>query len=147
MTFIAPQAFFHAIINNSYGPLEKALPLTLANKMYNPDANAEQGAEGGSSDKGSSDYHFVSNSADSKSREQPESEEDAYGFAHPAVSRPQRTIWLPRDALGLAGEEERECKDAGVDASVGPDATMDEKGKVDVTGYPPEVQALLESEQ
>lgn len=64
--------------------------------------------------------------------------EEDYGFAHPAASRPQRTVWLPRDTLGLAEEEERGCRDAGVDVSLA-DATMNEKGKVDISGSPPDL--------
>ncbi|KAF8637889.1 hypothetical protein AX17_002512 [Amanita inopinata Kibby_2008] len=145
-------AFYHMIINNSYGPLEKALPLTLAEKMYNPDA-ALQGEPSGEQatsmhasgkDKEKEFYPFATSAAAVASQEQIENaEEEAYGFGHPAVSRPQRTIWLPRDVLGLAAEEERACREAGVHASVGPDAVMDGKGKVNVSGVPPEVRALI----
>ncbi|KAF8627878.1 hypothetical protein AX15_004194 [Amanita polypyramis BW_CC] len=140
-------AFFHLIINHSYGPLERALPMTLADKTYNPHTAAQEANQGTSLDNNSSDYHFISNTAALGSREQlatADSKEEPYGFAHPAVSRSQRTIWLPRDVLGLAEEEERECAEVGVDVSVGPDATMDEEGKVDVTGFPPEMQALMQ---
>ena len=81
---------------------------------------------------------------------------DEYGFAHPAASRPQRTVWIPADELGhgtsilraivkgscahaLSGEEEaRACRDAGVNASTH-DAVVDPKGKVDILGPPPDV--------
>lgn len=62
--------------------------------------------------------------------------EEEYGFAHPAASRPQRTVWFPRDRLGLAEEEERACREAGVDVSV-QRAEVDEKGKVGISGAPP----------
>jgi len=137
-------AFFHLIINNSYGPLKRALPLSLADKMYNPEATAPPSDE--DHDKQSSNYHFVSKAApESVEHIEPQKpEEGMYGFAQPAVSRPQRTIWLPLDPLGLAEEEERACQEAGVDASVGPDAVMNEKGKVDVTGPPPDVRASMD---
>lgn len=64
--------------------------------------------------------------------------EEDYGFAHPAASRPQRTIWLPRDELGLVTEEERACAEAGVDVS-DKNAQMDAKGKVDIVGGPPDM--------
>lgn len=67
-----------------------------------------------------------------------EEEEESYGFAHPAASRPQRAVWIPRDALGLWKEEERECEEAGVRVSES-HAVMDEKGKVDVSGGPPDM--------
>ncbi|TFK73459.1 DUF221-domain-containing protein [Pluteus cervinus] len=62
--------------------------------------------------------------------------EDEYGFAHPAASRPQRIVWIPKDVLGLGEGEVRGCEEVGVDASTA-DARMDEKGNVDVDGLPP----------
>ncbi|KIK55038.1 hypothetical protein GYMLUDRAFT_249051 [Collybiopsis luxurians FD-317 M1] len=66
--------------------------------------------------------------------------EEEYGFAHPAVSRPQRTVWIPKDQLGLAEEEERACLEKGIDVSTR-DAEMNEKGKVELTGdgQPPDL--------
>ncbi|KAF5381309.1 hypothetical protein D9615_008319 [Tricholomella constricta] len=64
--------------------------------------------------------------------------EEEYGLAHPAASRPQRTVWLPRDTLGLAEEEERGCRQAGVDVSI-QDAQMNGTGKVDISGSPPDL--------
>ena len=60
-----------------------------------------------------------------------------YGFSHPAASRPQRTVWIPRDTLGLSKDEVEGCRAAGVDAECR-DAEMNEKGKVDVSGSPPD---------
>jgi len=148
-------AFYHVIISNSYGPLEKALPLTLADKMYNPEAACQQAgpsseAGGATSDKASSQEHFSHNILSVGSLEQLEQlaveelEEDDLEFAPPAISDAQRTIWLPHDALGLAESEQRACLEAGVDASVGPNATMDANGKVDVTGFPPESKPQLD---
>jgi hypothetical protein len=77
-------------------------------------------------------------SASSK-RDTTEDEVQEFGFAHPAISRPPRTVWLPKDALGLSAEEEKGCREAGVNASVS-NATMDEKGKVDITGAPPDAK-------
>ncbi|PFH49884.1 hypothetical protein AMATHDRAFT_75949 [Amanita thiersii Skay4041] len=148
-------AFFHAVINNSYGPLEKSLPLTLTEKMLSGAETSPQ--EGYHPNRASMVSDSKPLSAESEAGDAPDTanafatrqetevedpEEEAYGFAHPAVSRPQRTIWLPKDAFGLAQEEEKQCREAGVDASVGPDAVMNEKGKVDVSGMPPEIQAL-----
>lgn len=66
--------------------------------------------------------------------------EDYYGFAHPATSRPQRTVWIPKDHLGLSEEEERACWEKGIDIS-SKDAEMNEKGKVELTGdsQPPDL--------
>jgi hypothetical protein len=47
-------------------------------------------------------------------------------------------VWIPRDTLGLAEVEERACKEMGI--RVGDvHATMDEGGKVDVRGGPPDL--------
>ena len=35
-------------------------------------------------------------------------------FYHPASVEPQRVVWLPKDTLGLAEEEEKAIRDAGV---------------------------------
>ena len=42
-----------------------------------------------------------------------EKQEENYGFAHPAASRPQWTVWIPKDEFGLAEAEEATCKEAG----------------------------------
>ncbi len=67
--------------------------------------------------------------------------EAEYGFAHPAASRPQRIVWLPL-AQGSAGllskSEAKECHEAGVTVSL-VDAEMNEKGKVDISGPPPDL--------
>ena len=65
-------------------------------------------------------------------------QEEDYGFAHPAVSRPQRTVWIPKDTLGLAREEEKACKEAGIRISH-INAEMDETGKVGIDGGPPDL--------
>ena len=70
--------------------------------------------------------------------------ESKYGFAHPAISRPQRTVWIPGDELGMWKAEVAGCEEAGVGAARGPDgeevtAWMNRKGKVDVRGGPPDL--------
>ena len=64
--------------------------------------------------------------------------EERYGFAHPAASRPQRIVWLPKDTLGLTEEEVRGCEEAGVKVSY-VDARLNETGKVDIDGGPPDM--------
>ena len=71
-----------------------------------------------------------------------EDDEASYGFLHPAASRPQRTVWIPRDVLGGYVVEERECREAGV--RVGYErADMDEKGRVGVSGGPPDLVGVV----
>lgn len=57
-------------------------------------------------------------------------------FYHPASVEPQRVVWLPRDRLGLAAEEERAIRDAGILVS-SEGAVMDDKGHVDISAAPP----------
>lgn len=57
-------------------------------------------------------------------------------FYHPASVEPQRTVWLPKDVLGLAEEEEKALREAGILVSLD-GAKMDSKGHVDISGAPP----------
>ncbi|KAG5638302.1 hypothetical protein H0H81_000827 [Sphagnurus paluster] len=133
---------FNLIINNSYGPLLHALPLSLKDKTWGSSAT-QQEEESAPLVDGRRSESIAESPRDAKHSESPApiakaQSEDDYGFAHPAVSRPQRTIWLPKDTLGLAEEEERGCRDAGLDVSI-QDAEMNEKGHVDITGAPPDM--------
>lgn len=210
------QLFFNLIINNSYGPLIHALPLSLADMTGGFDPNREAAeeelhertslAEGESDEplkntiyaregsvtttdsppngKGRASTSStppppspaVSRSAEAemdveaardpapKSTEGPEEEgeegaeedhaeedprtapppaikpvdEDAgpREFYHPASVEAQRVVWLPQDVLGIAEEEARAIREAGILVSL-EHAVMDDKGHVDVSGAPP----------
>lgn len=67
-----------------------------------------------------------------------EEEFESYGFAHPAASRPQRIIWIPKDTLGLTEEEVKGCEEAGVRVGF-VNAKLDETGKVGIDGGPPDL--------
>lgn len=184
IVLIVITAGFHAIINNSYGPLLVALPLSLQNRLGNSVAieDAEDvGSEDGFGKENTSPSSpkdkdpLVDRNPDpeaavsgeqkdrirqglivseeprvpgdvgathteqkvSAKQEQAEINELAkYGFAHPAASRPQQTIWIPTDELGLSRREVEDTRKAGVDVS-SRDAMMNHKGKVDVSGVPP----------
>ncbi|KIK93365.1 hypothetical protein PAXRUDRAFT_34109 [Paxillus rubicundulus Ve08.2h10] len=58
-----------------------------------------------------------------------------YGFAHPALTRPQRVVWIPDDTLGLGKEEAKANYETGVLATT-EGATMDEKANVEVRAAP-----------
>ncbi|KAG6918385.1 hypothetical protein DXG01_014786 [Tephrocybe rancida] len=138
VVLIVLTAGFNIIINNSYGPLLHSLPLSIKDRM----SGATQPTETTRPPPHDKDVQpFVENNEKKEGPANPQplqsKSADDFGFAHPAVSRPQRTVWLPKDSSGLADEEERACKDAGVDAST-QDANINEKGKVDITGYPPD---------
>ncbi|GLB42058.1 putative extracellular tail, of 10TM putative phosphate transporter [Lyophyllum shimeji] len=149
VVLIVLTAGFHTIISNSYGPLLHALPLSLKDKTFGgtptiPDQRMSDEIPL-SANKSIEQHHLAAigvtrregSGSDAKDMQARKTEEE-YGFAHPAVSRPQRTVWLPRDAMGMAEEEERACRDAGVDVSYR-NAVMDERGKVDVSGSPPDL--------
>jgi hypothetical protein len=75
-------------------------------------------------------------------------DEQAYGFYHPAASRPQRTVWIPQDEFGVSRAEENACKEAGVRASStnGYVKVVDRKKgkvKVDVKGGPPDLIGVV----
>jgi hypothetical protein len=127
------------MIRDSYGPLIYALPLSLADKTYGtpglPGLLESEVSAGEGTSKGHTHDAVPGQVGDVQPLTKLEAE---YGFAHPALSRPQRTVWIPQDTLGLADEEEKACKDAGVDASL-KDAEMNEKGKVDISGPPPDM--------
>ena len=67
-----------------------------------------------------------------------EEEFESYGFAHPAASRPQRVVWISKDTLGLTAEEVKGCEEAKVKVGFR-NAKLDETGKVDIDGGPPDL--------
>ncbi|KAG8983611.1 hypothetical protein FRB93_007124 [Tulasnella sp. JGI-2019a] len=186
---------FNLIVNNSYGPLLHALPLTLAHKSYGMPAEPNHPAEedmdgneiedetrlaGGQYNKrgqrqgigavvarqpavasnvpptevGNARFNqagkietytgrpaTMNGSEDEDGNEQPIDtpvKEMPTDFNHPATVEPQRTIWLPRDTLGLADAEVRVFEANGIDAST-EHADINQKGKVTIDGRPPEL--------
>src|ERR1700683_4165867 len=116
------------MIDDSFGPLIQSLPLTLSHRIgdeitreseaareyeesrdvaedeKNPiitsDLEAQNSAGVGGSINGREEtapHSSWDDEPDMDYREQAD-----FGFAHPAVSRPQRTIWMAKDALGLS---------------------------------------------
>jgi len=147
------------MINDSYGPLLHSLPLSLADRLgeeptsaveepresqESHDAVASEKKAAIAADPEAQNSAGVGKSAngneaddetDMKPREQPD-----YGFAHPAVSKPQRTVWMARDTLGLSAEEAAANKERGIDVSL-VDANMDAKGNVTIQGPPPDEES------
>lgn len=121
------QAFFHIILNNSYGPLISAIPLSLAKQTSSL-------AIPGSSDARKTEQTYVENTAAGGPNDGPPPTYEE--FAHPASVEPQRIVWIPRDPLGLYETEEQANRAHGVEASAA-GARMDAKGHVDVEGGPP----------
>ncbi|KAJ7512679.1 hypothetical protein B0H11DRAFT_1897989 [Mycena galericulata] len=142
---------FQLLIDNSYGPLKHALPLSLADKTFSATpversgtAMTHNGSEAHEMTppikppSPNEEYEGLTDSQKVGNRAARIKSEEEYGFAHPAASRPQRIVWFPRDRLGLGEEEERACREVGVNASL-KDAEMNEKGKVDISGPPPDL--------
>lgn len=146
------QAGFQIVINNSYGPLISALPLSIADKIYESDGSPE--VDNGKSN-GKRRDTVDSALGTSTSGPRPSKDQDLvqdayfddhhfalhadgavdYGFAHPALARPQRVIWIPDDTLGL-GKEEVEANEASGVLATTAGASMDGAGKIVVTAPP-----------
>ncbi|GAA5911541.1 uncharacterized protein JCM6883_005788 [Sporobolomyces salmoneus] len=62
---------------------------------------------------------------------------DRHAFDHPASYEDYPTVWIPQDRRGFYEREVGDTKSAGVDVST-EGATMNEKGKVDISRGPPE---------
>ena len=126
------QAFFQIILNNSYGPLITAIPLSLADQMSAP-------ATARPNDTRKPEEAYIEDNAGSGPDANPPVYEE---FAHPASVEPQRVVWIPRDALGLGEMEEQANRAHDVEASM-LGARMDGKGHVDVEGAPPSGEARV----
>jgi len=148
---------FNLVIAFSYGPLEKALPLSLADKTY--DANhpipseEDLGPEPSttSNPRTSEDIIKVENggleptNVEAKPKD-PEAEEDEdlhdftidgpRDFDHPASVETQRIVWVPDDVLGLGKAEVEDMMKRSIQASL-EKTEMDDKGKIKITGPPP----------
>lgn len=61
---------------------------------------------------------------------------DRNAFDHPATYQDYDTVWIPQDPAGLYRDELEATQAAGVDVSC-EGATMNEKGKVDISRAPP----------
>ncbi|KAI0261640.1 hypothetical protein BC834DRAFT_895208 [Gloeopeniophorella convolvens] len=191
--------FFQNTIINSYGPLIKYLPLTLADRSYDGGAKADTEAPvvpdapqpvpsssedvnaidyAKTSDKDTTTQHVemqpapsydhqstsangggspridgantspmkrkASGSFTNETRSSSPSpsakaieDERPTDFSHPAAVEEQRVVWLPKDALGLVHEIERDLGTQGI-LHTTDGADMDFKGNVSVTTAPPE---------
>lgn len=137
VVLIVLTAAFHMILNNSYGPLLHALPLTLADKMYEtPEVPIVDPSVNDSTGHGQDVEPAPLTNTGGIEAEHIAEEKEGFGFAHPAVAYPQRTIWIPNDHLGWAHEEEEATRKAGVDVVMGSGATMNESGSVEVDEEP-----------
>ncbi|KAI6106921.1 hypothetical protein EDD16DRAFT_1899046 [Pisolithus croceorrhizus] len=167
-------AGYHIIINESYGPLISALPLSIADKTAaDPDEPVPGDAHASTSADASNGKQWKATKGDAvpdPDREGEEQELDDYyfqkladgapdyGFAHPAVSRPQRVVWIPddSDAWANAGDDGAAEVEGGgrrrglgpaeveVNSSQGISATtegtkMDSKGHLEVFEAPVDV--------
>lgn len=62
---------------------------------------------------------------------------DKHAFDHPATYEDYPTIWIPQDRRGYYEREVADTKAAGVDVST-EGATMNDKGKVEISRSPPD---------
>ncbi|KAF8750313.1 hypothetical protein RHS01_09454 [Rhizoctonia solani] len=112
------------------------------NKNGNP-LSAEQQAKLDKMERERAEHEMIAKSAPPKAEtygknvaEEGKRNDGPEDFTHPAAVEPQRVIWLPKDALGVAEAEEQELKSQGIEVSTD-NAVIDEKGHVEVTGPPP----------
>ncbi|KAJ7795794.1 hypothetical protein B0H14DRAFT_3888011 [Mycena olivaceomarginata] len=143
IALIVITVLFQMLISNSFGPLKHALPPSLADKTFSAvpggersettiTNNGAQEAHEMTEPKGpggvkrastmqeteNEEYEGLTDQQKAGNRAARVKSEEEYGFAHPAASRPQRIVCFPHDRLGLAAEEERGCREAGVECSV-----------------------------
>lgn len=147
------QVCFNILIADSYGPLESALPLSLAEKTYDANRNDEdeENVAPEQSTKSGQDAASVEHGGikpapvDAKPKDE-EAEEDEElhdfniegpkDFDHPASVAEQRAIWIPNDELGLGRTEVEDMQRRGIEGSL-EKAEMDGEGKIKITGPPP----------
>lgn len=114
VVLIALTAGYHMIINESYGPLISALPLSIADKTAaDLDEPASSDAHASTSADASNGQQWKATKGDTVTDPDREGEEQElddyyfqklsdgapdYGFAHPAMTRPQRVVWIPDDS-------------------------------------------------
>ena len=148
------------MIDDSFGPLIQSLPLTLSHRIGDEitreseaareydesrqiaeneknaiDLEAQNGADVGASTDGREEAASQTSWDDEPDMDYREQAD--YGFAHPAASRPQRTVWMAKDTLGLSSAEMAALQERGIDVSI-EDAEMDAMGNVRILGPPPE---------
>lgn len=141
-------AGYQKMVNESYGPLLYSLPLSLADKTYSvsePEAASPTEKRGlldqigTTSESGAGKRQEISGSREAIVGEVEDEEhftlDGPKEFNHPASVEPQRPIWIPRDALGLAQAEIEDLKKSDITALT-TNSTMNEKGIVDVQGPP-----------
>ncbi|KIJ36932.1 hypothetical protein M422DRAFT_211854 [Sphaerobolus stellatus SS14] len=146
-------ALANSVLNNNYsGQLLTSLPLTLADRAHAAAESHERRLIDERNDAAHHDEHeetpLAGNQAPGPSSS-PDAEEDPKplpvpprplgptDFEHPSVRTPQRPIWIPADPLGVGHSEAGSLRADGIDAST-VHAMMNEKGKVEVDGRPPE---------
>ncbi|KAF8556074.1 DUF221-domain-containing protein [Imleria badia] len=142
---------FHIVINSSYDSLISALPLSIAERTYKSEGSPEVDNGNKSDGKRRDTIDSALDASTSEPRPSKDADQDAYlddfrfaqhadgavdyGFAHPALARPQRVVWIPDDTLGL-GKEEVETNEASGILATTAGASMDEGGKIVVTAPP-----------
>jgi len=150
IVLIVITAFCHLVINNSFDPLIKALPLTYARKSYSRrEDGIEEAEESDEAPSAESDEKqrkmsmasegkkpIVSQPAGPSVAVEGKRNEGPTDFTHPAATEPQRIVWLPRDDLGIAESEVADMQRQGVESST-ENARVTVKGKTEIDGHPP----------
>ena len=125
-----PQVLYHNALNRAYNPLIRALPLTRTNPEVNPQGETLERRRtwlGGR-----------------KAKFEPNVDNRRPKFDPPAL-RDIRPIWIPADfkpGPGIAEEEVAENIRLDIPSGC-KNAKMNEKGKVEVFGHPPEGEGVV----
>lgn len=167
----------HADADRDVSPVEAEAGLVTEERRHGHHKNRHGGSVATASSHGHSKVsptaisegdRSANNSATDKDianhkEDQEKTELERYGFAHPAASRPQQTVWIPHftpkvdakkaakrseeearfveELRGMSEKQIRACREAGVDAR-SDGAEMDGKGKVNVSEAPPGYSGL-----
>ncbi|KAI5480450.1 AMP deaminase [Pseudohyphozyma bogoriensis] len=142
--------FFQLTMYSGYKPLIAYLPLSVAAKIEELQSIASPRTFNNETHEEKKEGTFpppARRSEDGQGLIHQSSEEDAliddgehldkHAFDHPATYEDQQTVWFPVDEAGLYKGEEEATRAAGVKVST-QGATMDAKGKVDITRSPPD---------
>lgn len=121
-------------MNNSYGPLISALPLSLSDRMAT--APSIEGTEGGKVEGAYTENSHPRRADQNVGGPTDTSTSHTEMFAHPASRESQQVVWIPTDPLGLGEAEAAACQAQGVKVSMD-GAQMNGKGHVDVDRPPP----------
>ncbi|WRT66942.1 uncharacterized protein IL334_003907 [Kwoniella shivajii] len=119
---------------------DRERPNSLRSRRSTKNVNANKNASGsepGSKSETSETVYFAIPGGPGVLNRHLDDGNDPRAFFHPATKESQRIIWLPQDDLGLCQAEIERNEKEGVRSSM-KNAWLNEKGKVQISGPPPD---------